>query len=119
MALHELATNAGKYGALSNKDGGVDLAWSIERKEGGEETFILSWRERGGPPVTEPSTRGFGSTVICNIAESSLDAQVELDFPVTGLGWQLQCPAREVVEGSHPAPIAEREKPAGRKAFTG
>ncbi len=106
MALHELATNAGKYGALSNEDGVVDLAWSIERKEGGEETFVLSWHEHAGPAVQRPSRRGFGSTVIHDIVEISLHAQVELDFPVTGLSWRLECPAEVVVASERPVGTA-------------
>ncbi len=115
MALHELATNAGKYGALSNDHGGVDLAWSIERNEGGEETFILCWRERGGPPVTEPSTRGFGSTVICNIAESSLDAQVELDFPVTAGSFNAR-PEKLWKAATRLLSLSVRSRPAERRS---
>ncbi len=103
MALHELATNAGKYGALSNDSGRVEVEWSLEPEEGGGETFVISWRERGGPVVTAPSRAGFGSTVLCRVAKESLDAQVELNYASTGLFWRLQCPAGEVMDGSHSA----------------
>ena len=63
MALHELATNAGKYGALSNDTGQVDIRWNI-RQEEGTNRFEISWTESGGPPVIAPDRRGFGSTVI-------------------------------------------------------
>jgi len=98
MALHELTTNAGKYGALSVDNGHVEIAWGIEREKKGEALFRIDWRERGGPPVTPPSRTGFGSTVICSMIESNLDAQVALDFAVTGLTWQSTSPARAVVE---------------------
>jgi propionyl-CoA synthetase len=98
MALHELATNAGKYGALSDYSGRVDLSWSLESGNGGEETFVISWRESGGPSVRVPASRGFGSTVLCRVARESLDAQVDLDYASTGLVWRLQCRAREVME---------------------
>ncbi len=98
MALHELCTNAGKYGALANGDGRLEIGWSLVRAEGGAETFEISWREYGGPPVTAPSKKGFGSTVISRMARESLDAEVDLDFAASGLLWRLRCPAKEVVE---------------------
>ncbi|MGO9475534.1 MAG: PAS domain S-box protein, partial [Rhodomicrobium sp.] len=58
MALHELATNAGKYGALVNGDGHVKIEWGLERAGTGEETFVMSWREQGGPSVTTPAHSG-------------------------------------------------------------
>ena len=63
MAIHELATNAVKYGALSNDTGKVALTWSIQ---GRDETRILKleWRESGGPPVSPPSRQGFGTILI-------------------------------------------------------
>jgi len=103
MALHELATNAGKYGALSNDTGRVELHWSLGFGEGGAETFVISWRERGGPTVTAPARSGFGSTVLCRVMKESLDAQVELDFEPTGLVWRLQCAAGRIMAGSRSA----------------
>lgn len=96
LALHELLTNAGKYGSLSNTDGRLEIAWSVERSEGREEAFEISWREEGGPPVTPPGRRGFGSTVIQRLASESLDAEVSLDFAAAGVHWRLRCPAQEV-----------------------
>lgn len=98
MALHELATNAGKYGALSNDGGRVELVWSLEPREGGGETFTITWREFGGPAVKAPARGGFGTTVLCRVARESLDAQVELNFAPTGLVWRMRCPAAEVVD---------------------
>jgi PAS domain S-box-containing protein len=96
MALHELATNAGKYGALSTEGGSVEIEWSCRDSAAGE-VFAISWRESGGPPVAAPSTSGFGSTVISTMAAWSLDAKVELDFPATGASWRLECPASQVL----------------------
>jgi propionyl-CoA synthetase len=98
MALHELATNAGKYGALSDRSGRIELCWSLEPGDGGGETFVISWHERGGPSVRVPASTGFGSVVLCRVAKQSLNAQVELDYASRGLVWRLQCPAREVME---------------------
>ena len=116
MALHELATNAGKYGALCDDRGGVAVDWSLEPKEAGGEVFTISWRERGGPVVAAPSRTGFGSTVLCQVAKESLDAQVELNYASSGLVWRLRCPAEEIIEGS-PEPVAQR--PGAPWASTG
>jgi two-component sensor histidine kinase len=59
MALHELATNAGKYGALSNGSGQVSIEWTVI-DTGGERNIQLSWQEQGGPPVQPPAHKGFG-----------------------------------------------------------
>ncbi len=102
MALHELATNAGKYGALSNQAGRVEVEWSHNGTEAGQEIFWISWRETGGPSVTAPERSGFGSAIIGSVAEASLGAKVELAFLASGLLWSMRCPASEVVEGSRP-----------------
>jgi PAS domain S-box-containing protein len=99
MAIHELATNASKYGALSCSGGRIAVEWKVEAADGGEKSFAMSWRESGGPSVEAPSRRGFGSTVVCALAEASLNAKVHLDFPTTGLTWRLQCPAAAVTNG--------------------
>jgi PAS domain S-box-containing protein len=78
MALHELATNSGKYGALSNACGVVKIAWDLERIDGEEADFVMSWREEGGPPVMPPHRPGFGSTIITEMPKMSLDAKVDL-----------------------------------------
>lgn len=102
MALHELATNAGKYGALCGERGCVEVEWQLERGGGAERTFIMGWREYEGPAVTPPSRKGFGTTVISSLAERSLDAKVSLGFPAEGLRWRLECPASQVLDGGHP-----------------
>jgi two-component sensor histidine kinase len=63
MALHELGTNAVKYGALSNDDGKIDVNWSLEQIEG-KSRLLLHWRELGGPPVQPPSRAGFGTRML-------------------------------------------------------
>jgi two-component sensor histidine kinase len=98
MIVHELATNAAKYGALSNDSGHVRIRWRVN----GE--FMLSWTETGGPNVVSPDRRGFGSTVLQAMAESSLDGDVDLDFAVTGLRWRVVCPPSKVLEKfAHPS----------------
>jgi PAS domain S-box-containing protein len=110
MALHELVTNAGKYGALADGDGRVGIEWRLEQENARAQTFVIAWREQGSHPITLPSKRGFGSTVICQMAELSLDANVDLNFPATGLNWRLRCPARRILAENQSALLEESEK---------
>ena len=87
MALHELATNAAKHGALAGAQGRVSLAWAI----GGDRLHIC-WREIDGPPVLPPARKGFGSTVIGAMVRASLGGAVTLDYAPDGLCWTLDCP---------------------------
>ncbi len=103
MALHELATNAGKYGALSNNAGRVEISWSADQAGEAEAYFEMSWIESGGPPVELPHGAGFGSTVTGPMLESSLDAHAELDYAASGVVWRMRCPVENVLKGSAPA----------------
>jgi PAS domain S-box-containing protein len=93
LALHELATNAAKYGALSRDTGRIDIRWGCDG-----DSLNMSWIERDGPPVTEPERRGFGTTVMKAMAERSLDGAVQLDYARSGLIWRLTCPLIRVLE---------------------
>ena len=93
LAIHELATNAGKYGALSTEMGRVDIFWGIAT-----DTLTISWTERNGPPVSPPRQRGFGSTVIEAMVEYNLNGTVCLDYARLGLTWRLICPAASALE---------------------
>ncbi len=84
MALHELTTNAVKYGALSNPTGHVALEWTLSEAGAEQERLTLIWEEHGGPPVTPPARRGFGSRLIVGGLAHQLDGEVELTFPVEG-----------------------------------
>ncbi|WP_226783210.1 PAS domain-containing protein [Oceaniglobus trochenteri] len=97
MALHELATNAGKYGALSTGKGEVDLKWSLGRNDEGQRILRIDWQERGGPPVSAPERRGFGSTLIDQMARTSLDGDVTLDYAPAGLEWHFTCPVESLL----------------------
>jgi PAS domain S-box-containing protein len=99
MALHELATNAGKYGALSTDKGRVDIVWRLERAGAGGNRFAMEWREKGGPTVVTPTRRGFGWSVLCQLTKASLGADVTLEYAPTGVVWRLGCPADRVREG--------------------
>jgi PAS domain S-box-containing protein len=93
LVLHELATNAAKYGALATDTGRVDIGWGIDRS-----TLAMSWTERDGPPVSLPKRRGFGTIVTEAMAERSMDGTVELDYAPSGLTWRLTCPAANALE---------------------
>jgi two-component sensor histidine kinase/CHASE3 domain sensor protein len=93
MALHELATNAAKYGALSAEAGKVLIRWSVEADAEGEGRCRLSWQESGGPPVEPPTRRGFGTVVIERAVAQALDGKVTIDYAPAGFSWQLDFPA--------------------------
>jgi two-component system, chemotaxis family, CheB/CheR fusion protein len=96
LALHELATNASKYGALSAPGGKVVLSWGFEEGSDTPERFRLEWREQGGPPVKPATRNGFGHFVADQMVRRALNASVEMDFASEGLRWTLQIPASEV-----------------------
>jgi PAS domain S-box-containing protein len=87
LALHELFTNALKYGALSNDGGRVALAWRT-----GDGTLRLAWSETGGPPVAPPARRGFGSVLIERALAHDCDATVRLAYPPDGLTCSIEMP---------------------------
>jgi PAS domain S-box-containing protein len=100
MALHELATNAVKYGALSNPVGRVEVQWSLGRENGSEGQFALRWTETGGPAVSDPPSAGYGSIVITTLAERAIRGKARLEFKKTGVEWSLNAPANSVADGS-------------------
>lgn len=102
MALHELATNAAKYGSLSNDTGRVSIYWSMQSDVAGHSRFMMSWVESGGPSVNVPVHRGFGSVMINDMLKRSLSCDAEIDFQPTGLVWRLNSPVSGLVEGSTP-----------------
>ena len=87
MALHELATNAAKYGSLSNESGKVEISWTVEG-----DMFHMTWREVGGPEVTAPGSSGFGTTVLDTMTAASTSGDVSIDYAPDGVVWQLHCP---------------------------
>jgi two-component sensor histidine kinase len=90
MALHELATNAAKYGALSGETGRVVVRWRVgEAAEGG---IVFTWREENGPPVAPPTRRGFGSMLVERALKHDLDGQARLDFDPAGVFCEIRLP---------------------------
>ena len=89
MAFHELATNAGKYGALSNDAGAVNLVWRMTEPRSGEPMLDIRWTETNGPPVVVPEDAGFGTMVLTTMARSALGGEVALDYNTDGIVWHV------------------------------
>lgn len=95
MALHELATNAAKYGALSSPQGRLEVAWHRTP----DDALQLAWTERGGPPVRPPARRGFGSRVIEHGLAYELEAEVRLAFHPAGVSCLFRIPLAARIGG--------------------
>jgi two-component sensor histidine kinase len=93
LAIHELATNAGKYGALANAVGEVRIAWKRTSKD----RIVLSWIETGGPEVVAPTQKGFGSIVTENLIRSGLGCKVFVNYDPGGLHWKIDCTAASIL----------------------
>lgn len=91
LALHELVTNAAKYGALSDPHGAVDIRWSVEPGH----HVAVNWRESGGPLVTEPGRRGFGMDLIERIVANELRQEVKVEFNSGGVECRILIPLRD------------------------
>ncbi len=95
MALYELGTNAVKYGALSSVGGYVEIVWSVDASEAGPR-FDLRWSEHGGPPVTPPERKGFGSRLVESALAAEFQGRTELSFHARGVAWTLNAPLEAV-----------------------
>lgn len=90
LALHELATNAMKYGALSAPEGQVVIRWEIDELRTPKK-FRFSWQERGGPVVEPPTHQGFGHKLLSRMALENPDTQINLAFAPEGFAWTIEC----------------------------
>jgi PAS domain S-box-containing protein len=93
MAIHELCTNAAKYGALSIDGGGVAIGWDATG-----ERFRLQWRERGGPPVCAPASAGFGTAMIERALAAQLRGEVAISYEAMGVVCVIDAPLDAIVE---------------------
>jgi two-component sensor histidine kinase len=96
LALHELATNAAKYGALANADGRVRVEWEHGGPDG---VFRFRWSEEGGPPVSPPGHAGFGSQILSRVLTADFEGRTTLDYDPAGLRFTLECPASALPAG--------------------
>lgn len=109
MAVYELATNAGKYGALSNTTGQIDVNWQITG-----DLFTLTWRESGGPQVIAPDDTGFGTVVLEDMLAMALGATTKIRFETSGVIWTLECPVAAMLATD--APQSHPKQPGPRQA---
>jgi two-component sensor histidine kinase len=92
MTLHELATNSMKYGALSGPAGRVSIKWGNDGA-----LFRFDWEEMGGPTVTPPTARGFGSRMLQRALAAELGGKAKLDFAEPGFRYSVTAPARDAL----------------------
>jgi PAS domain S-box-containing protein len=92
LVLHELVTNAAKYGALSCASGHLELKWSIVPDPNHSTQLRLHWGETGGPPVEQPKRQGFGARLIRRSIEGELSGSVAIDFAPTGVSYDISVP---------------------------
>ncbi len=91
LVVHELATNAAKFGALSNAGGGVSISWRILDEKGGQ-WLQFDWQERGGPTIAPTHKRGFGTTIISVVAGSEFGTSPTVNYASDGFRYQLKLP---------------------------
>ena len=112
IVLHELATNAAKYGGLSRESGRVDVSWSFF-----EESLALTWKESGGPAVRPPTSKGFGTKIITASFSDSRRSKVDLDWRPEGLccTLKLNLGSAEKLPALEPHPQANGKAPHSRR----
>lgn len=96
MAIHELSTNSLKYGALSSDQGRVQITWDVSNSKD-EPVYEISWKEIGGPQVSQPKRTGFGTIVVKRMAAAAVSGEVKMDYHPDGLSWRLSAPVQHSV----------------------
>src|SRR5262249_47523847 len=96
--LHELTTNAAKYGAFSNRAGRVSVQWRW-LQNGSRDRLVIEWQEAGGPPVLTPSQFGYWTSLIRELIPFELGGRVELVYASEGIRCQLEIPASWIGKG--------------------
>jgi two-component sensor histidine kinase len=95
MAIHELTTNAVKFGALSVSEGRVDIAWTVA-ENAADRQLVLKWSERNGPPVVRPSRRGFGMTLVERAFAHDVGGEAHIDFRPEGVVATMSAPLSDI-----------------------
>lgn len=95
MALHELVTNAVKYGALSSPNGHVSVKWNRQPADGASTRVKIEWRENGGPPVVTPAKSGYGMSLIREMIPHELGGAVDLAFVTEGVCCEIDVPLEQ------------------------
>jgi PAS domain S-box-containing protein len=99
MVLHELTTNATKYGALSSRNGRVSVCWGRRSGRNSHDHLALEWRETGGPPIVVPGPSGYGSSVIRDLIPYELGGSVDYVLAPEGVSCRVEIPARWLRDG--------------------
>lgn len=99
LAIHELCTNSCKYGALSTRNGQVNVLWAAAPGDSGRQRFSLKWIENGGPAVSVPERRGFGSFVLEKMVSVGLDGQARIDYEPGGIVWIIESESASFLRG--------------------
>ncbi|HEY6831000.1 MAG TPA: sensor histidine kinase [Pseudolabrys sp.] len=99
MVLHELSTNAAKYGALAQPEGHIDAEWSVQPHAPGGPLFAFDWTEQGGPPIEPPDRKSFGTRFIEDSIRHELKGTAEFDFRPEGLVFRCRFPLRPLTRG--------------------
>lgn len=118
LVVHELVTNSAKYGALSDSTGLVKIDWHLDKAD----QLVIEWQESGGPPVTPPKRRGFGTTIIERSIPYDLAGQSEIHYELLGVRARMVIPARFVRTDVKPAKSVVTEKKVvtpGKSLFSG
>jgi two-component sensor histidine kinase len=95
LAVNELATNAAKYGAMSTANGSVAIRWNTDMRKD-VPMFVFTWQEFGGPPVTEPSHKGFGTRMIERLLANDFRGDVSLAYQREGVICRLTTPLQNL-----------------------
>jgi light-regulated signal transduction histidine kinase (bacteriophytochrome)/CheY-like chemotaxis protein len=107
LVVHEMATNAAKYGALSVPNANLTVAWRLDELG----NCVIEWQESGGPAVQSPGRTGFGTTLIERQIPFELNGETDVHYELTGLRARFVIPAKHVVENSAPMPLAATSRP--------
>ena len=115
LALHELVTNAAKHGALANSVGRVFISWSVNKTDGADQ-FNFRWQERGGPAVSEPTQKGFGTTVLQYVMAEYFDIPPRIHFEKEGVRYEISGPIDSIRDRKASRKQNETADNAGRDA---
>jgi PAS domain S-box-containing protein len=113
LAIHELSTNAAKYGALSSLDGRLLVTWALT-----DGKLAIDWQEKNGPPVAVPEKRGFGTNILLGSVEKQLSGVVKMDWNPDGLACRISIPAGTSVEHAD-SPLERADSSSENATFQG
>jgi two-component sensor histidine kinase len=116
IVLHELATNASKYGSLTTPEGRIAILWRLP-ENGAQPDLVLEWTERGGPPVTAPAEVGYGTGAIRNLIPYELEGSVDLAYEADGVRCRMRLPSKWLLPAETATqPVSEPDLHSSRAA---